>query len=164
MKEKDLKRVIDYSARVSGSVLALLLGSVLVGCAAGGGSKSDDAFIGGAVNLQLDVSFAGGGKPPGKAPGNLIAAMKSPGKEGRWQPAIFLYSQQSVTIEARISGQQKKVTVHFPEACCNVTATAGDGVKITAPVWTPDQKNNKRAYYFDLKVDGMLIDPVIIPR
>lgn len=153
---------ISHHGRWCAAVVILAL--TLAGCAAGGSAKSDQAFIGGAVNLQLDVSFAGGGQPPGKAPGNLIAALKSPGKEGRWQPAIFLYSQQSVTIEAKISGQQKKVTVNFPESCCDVTSTAGDGVTITAPVWSSDQIGHKRAYYFDLKVDGMLIDPVIIPR
>ena len=80
--------------------------------------------------------------------------MKSPNKQGRWQPAIFLYSEQSVTIEAEVAGQPQEVAVDFPEACCQITKTAGKGVTITAPLWTTDQKKNNRAYGFDLKVSG----------
>ena len=143
--------------------LIVMLASVLVACANGGGTQTDQAFIGGAMNLQLDVSFSGGGKPEGPAPGNLIAALKSPNKQGRWQPAIFLYSEQSVTIGAKISGQSKNVSVVFDESCCTVSGDGTTSVTITAPAWTPEQKSGK-AYRFDLKVDGGIIDPVIIPR
>lgn len=143
--------------------LLILLTLVLTGCAAGGGAQSDQAFVGGAVSLQLDVRFKGGGKPEGPAPGNLVAALKSPNKQGRWQPAIFLHSEQSVTIEARISGQSKPVSVDFAESCCAVAGNGSTSVTITAPVWTAEQKNG-RAYRFDLNVDGMPIDPIIIPR
>ena len=145
------------------SALMILLASALTGCAAGGGAQSDQAFMGGAVNLQLDVRFAGGGKPEGPAPGNLVAALKSPNKQGRWQPAILLHSEQSVTIEARISGQSKPVSVDFVESCCAISGNGSTSVTITAPVWTAEQKNG-RAYRFDLNVDGMPIDPIIIPR
>ena len=143
--------------------LLILLASALTGCAAGGGAQSDQAFMGGAVNLQLDVRFKGGGKPEGPAPGNLVAALKSPNKQGRWQPAIFLHSEQSVTIEARISGQSKPVSVVFAESCCAIAGNGSTSVTITAPMWTAEQKNGK-AYRFDLNVDGMPIDPIIIPR
>lgn len=117
-----------------------------------------------APGIQLEVNFTGGDQPEGPAPGNLIAAMKSPNKQGRWQPAIFLYSEQSVTIEAKVGGQSEEVAVDFPEACCTISETAGKGVRITAPVWTDEQKKNKRAYWFDVRVGGKAIDPVIIPR
>ena len=158
-------RYVIFGGQLKATVVLIAVASILTGCPSSTSTGQQQAGPPStAPGIQLDVKFTGGGQPEGPAPGNLIAAMKSPNKQGRWQPAIFLYSEQSATIEAKVGGQSQEVAVDFPEACCAITKTAGKGVTITAPVWTSDQKKNKRAYWFDLKVGGKVIDPVIIPR